>query len=152
MVTRLASGDRDRACARTGAAARRWRSATLWRPRQPSYPRTREGRLHRSPGPRDTRCCRLSASGGASPSPPHCTPARTAVAIRAGDPARRQAARLDIHGQWLVGSARRRPELSHRGERRRSEEMSHRGEGRRSVTLGVEEAAQGRTGEGSART
>jgi hypothetical protein len=88
-------------------------------------------------------------------------PARTTVAIRAG------AARLDTHDQWLVGGARRRPELSHRGERQRSEGLSHGGEGRRSGELshrggdrrGVtrrrrrpDPAAQGRAGGNGART
>ncbi len=71
---------------------------------------------------------------------------------RYGTPARSVAARLDTHDQWLVGGARRRQELSHRGERhcseelshgsegRRSEELSHRGGDRRSLTRGVEEA------------
>ncbi len=33
------------------------------------------------------------------------------MAIRVGDPARWQAARLDTHGQGLVGTARRRPDV-----------------------------------------
>ena len=52
------------------------------------------------------------------PEPAPLHPARTTVAIRAGDLARRYAARLDTRGLWQVGDARRRPELSHRGERR----------------------------------
>ncbi len=60
------------------------------------------------------------------------------MAIRAGDPARRRAARLDTQGQWLVGTARRRPgerEVSHTGD-----EVSSTGEER------------GRTDRGSIRT
>jgi hypothetical protein len=51
-----------------------------------------------------------------------------------GDPARQRAARLDTHGQWLVGIARRWPgerEVSHTGK-----EVSHRGKERGSADRG----------------
>ncbi len=69
------------------------------------------------------------------PEPAPLHPTRTTVTIRAGDLARRYAARLDTHGQWLVGNARRRPEKSHRGEMHRGAGLSLRGDERRSEVL-----------------
>ncbi len=69
------------------------------------------------------------------------------MAIRAGDPARRQAARLDTHGHWLVGIARRRPDVEEEphGEERSLtiavvEGLSHTGE---DLSLPVEEEPHG---------
>ncbi len=67
--------------------------------------------------PRDTVQAAIHARQR-QPEPAPLRPARAAVAIRAGDLARRNAARLDTRGLWQVGDARRRPEMSHRGKRR----------------------------------